>query len=513
MTPIHARELACCRVSCRCPQSVFAVAHAHAITSTVNEDTNYEHQHLPIGRRHRGRHGRHHARQRLAPGRHRLRPGAAQDPPGRHCRRVRTFAQDAAERYGYEKAVTDWRDIADDPNIDIVSIVVGNALHREIAEALIRAGKHVLCEKPLADTLESAKAMAEAEQATDTVTAVGFTYRRNAAIAEIAKLVHEGHLGEINHFEGRYWCDYGVDPNTPMAWRYSGPMGSGALGDVGSHLIDTAELICGPLVSVSGGAMMTSIKQRPVAKGHVTRGTALDTSAVEMADVTNDDVATFTGHFASGAVGTFSCSRVAWNMPNAMMLDVLGTKGRASWDLARCGEIKLDDVASPAGLGGARQVLVNPTFPYFARGSSMAFGGVGLTQIEQFTYQAYAFLQQSPASPRARCRRARPSPTATAKCSSPTPWPAPRPTVVPPSTSPPSTSDPGPSTRPGSPPTTTSHIQGTTRRDSYGTQLRRLHRLPVRPTPGSRPRRPQGGRPDRRRGQRRRLHPLPTLPR
>lgn len=304
------------------------------------------------------------------------------------------FAKDAAERYGYEKAVTDWRDIADDPSIDIVSIVVGNALHREIAEAMIRAGKHVLCEKPLADTLESARAMAEAEQSAGTVTAVGFTYRRNAAIAEIAKLVHEGHLGEVNHFEGRYWCDYGVDPNTPMAWRYSGPMGSGALGDVGSHLIDTAETICGPLVSVSGGAMMTSIKQRPVAKGHVTRGTALDTSEVELADVTNDDVATFTGHFASGAVGTFSCSRVAWNMPNAMMLDVLGTKGRASWDLARCGEIKLDDVNSPAGLGGARQVLVNPAFPYFERGSSMAFGGVGLTQIEQFTYQAYAFLQQ-----------------------------------------------------------------------------------------------------------------------
>ncbi|CED92580.1 Gfo/Idh/MocA family protein [Actinomyces succiniciruminis] len=304
------------------------------------------------------------------------------------------FAKDAAERYGYEKAVTDWRDIADDPSIDIVSIVVGNALHREIAEAMIRAGKHVLCEKPLADTLESARAMAEAEQSAGTVTAVGFTYRRNAAIAEIAKLVHEGHLGEVNHFEGRYWCDYGVDPNTPMAWRYSGPMGSGALGDVGSHLIDTAETICGPLVSVSGGAMMTSIKQRPVAKGHVTRSTALDTSEVELADVTNDDVATFTGHFASGAVGTFSCSRVAWNMPNAMMLDVLGTKGRASWDLARCGEIKLDDVNSPAGLGGARQVLVNPAFPYFERGSSMAFGGVGLTQIEQFTYQAYAFLQQ-----------------------------------------------------------------------------------------------------------------------
>lgn len=304
------------------------------------------------------------------------------------------FAVDAAERYGYEKAVTDWRDIADDPSIDIVSIVVGNALHREIAEALIKAGKHVLCEKPLADTLDSARAMAEAERSAGVVTAVGFTYRRNAAVAELAKLVNSGHLGEINHFDGRYWCDYGADPATPMAWRYKGPMGSGALGDVGSHLIDTAETICGPLVSVSGAAMMTSIKQRPVASGHVTRGTALDTANAVYEDVENDDVATFTARFASGAVGTFSCSRVAWGLPNSLMVDVLGTKGRASWDLARCGEIKIDDVNSPAGLGGARRVLVNPDFPYFARGSSMAFGGVGLTQIEQFTYQAHAFLQQ-----------------------------------------------------------------------------------------------------------------------
>lgn len=307
------------------------------------------------------------------------------------------FAQDATERYGYEHAVDDWRQVAEDPSIDIVSIVVGNAAHREIAEAMIRAGKHVLCEKPLADTLESAKSMAQAEKEAGVVTAVGFTFRRNAAVAELAKLVAQGRLGEVNHFDGRYWCDYGADPQTPMAWRYKGAMGTGALGDVGSHLIDTAELICGPLVSVSGAAMMTSIKERPVATGHVTRGTALDTKSSEdivYEPVENDDVATFTAHFANGAVGTFSCSRVAWGLPNSLMVDVLGTKGRASWDLSRTGEIKIDDTSSPAGLGGARRVLVNPDFPYFARGSSMAFGGVGLSQIEQFTYQAHAFLQQ-----------------------------------------------------------------------------------------------------------------------
>ena len=304
------------------------------------------------------------------------------------------FAEDAARRYGYERAVDDWRAVAEDPDVDIVSIVVGNALHRQIAEALIRAGKHVLCEKPLADTLESARALARAEKEAGVVTAVGFTYRRNAAVAKLAELVASGHLGEINHFDGRYWCDYGVDPTTPMAWRYKGPMGSGALGDVGSHLIDTAETILGPIVSVSGAAMMTSITERPVATGHVTRGTALDTANAIYEPVENDDVATFTARFASGAVGTFSCSRVAWGLPNSLMVDVLGTRGRASWDLARCGEIKIDDASSPADLGGARRVLVGPSFPYFARGSSMAFGGVGLTQIEQFTYQAHAFLQQ-----------------------------------------------------------------------------------------------------------------------
>ncbi|MBB6334126.1 Gfo/Idh/MocA family protein [Schaalia hyovaginalis] len=305
------------------------------------------------------------------------------------------FARDAAERYGYEKAVTDWRAIADDPDIDIVSIVVGNALHREIAQALIEAGKHVLCEKPLADTLESARAMAEVEAAhPELVTSTGFTYRRNAAVAEIARLVDTGHLGEVTHINARYWCDYGCDPNTPMAWRYSGPMGSGALGDVGSHLIDTAETICGRLVTVSGGAMLTAITQCPVAKGHVTRGTALDLAKASMAEVTNDDVASFTGVFANGAIDTFSASRIAWGMPNAMMIDVHGSKGRAAWDLARTVEIIVDDASAPRGLSGARQVLVNPTFPYFERGSSMAFGGVGLTQIEQFTYQAYAFLQE-----------------------------------------------------------------------------------------------------------------------
>lgn len=308
------------------------------------------------------------------------------------------FAQDAARRYGYEKATDDWRDIVDDPSIDIVSIVVGNALHLEMADALARAGKHVLCEKPLTDTLESAQEMAALESQVEVVTAIGYTYRRNPAVAQLARLAKSGHLGDINHFDGRYWCDYAVDPNVPMAWRYKGPMGSGALGDIGSHLVDAAEFICGPITSVSGAVLTTSITHRPVVDAVIAGGrgtTAAPNAAGRTEPVENDDVATFTAHFASRAAGTFSVSRVAYGMPNDLVINVMGGKGRAMWDLARCGEILLDDGAGAGdGLGGARQILVNPRFPYFARGSSMAFGGVGLTQIEQFTYQAYAFLQQ-----------------------------------------------------------------------------------------------------------------------
>ena len=119
---------------------------------------------------------------------------------------------------------------------------MGNALHREMAQELVNSGKHVLCEKPLSDTLEDAAAMAELEAGTDLVTAIGYTYRRNPALAQIKALAEQGSLGELIHFDGRYWCDYGVDPRVPMAWRYRGPMGSGALGDIGSHPVSYTHL-------------------------------------------------------------------------------------------------------------------------------------------------------------------------------------------------------------------------------------------------------------------------------
>jgi predicted dehydrogenase len=177
------------------------------------------------------------------------------------------FGEAAAKRFGFERAETDWRAIADDPNIHAVSVVVANHLHQEIVEGLLDAGKHVLCEKPLSDSLESAKSMVAAANKASTVAKVGLTFLRNPAIAAIRQTIASGKLGKVLHFSGRYWCDYSVDPNAPISWRYKGGMGTGALADVGSHISYISEFISGaPMLSVAGARFVTSISERPVAR-------------------------------------------------------------------------------------------------------------------------------------------------------------------------------------------------------------------------------------------------------
>ena len=156
-----------------------------------------------------------------------------------------------------------------------------------------------------------------------------------------------------------------------MAWRYRGPQGSGALGDLGSHIIDVAEFVCGPIRSVRGGAFATIIDKRPPALEGVAGGRGMTVSAQAIETVENDDIAVFNMTFESGAIGTIVVSRVAFGLPNSMEFDVFGTQGRASFDLARSGEIIVDDTSTPEGFSGPRQVLSNPTFPYYKGGSSM----------------------------------------------------------------------------------------------------------------------------------------------
>ncbi|MBA2813547.1 Gfo/Idh/MocA family oxidoreductase [Streptomyces sp. KM273126] len=303
------------------------------------------------------------------------------------------LGEDAARRYGFERALPSWEAVVEDPTIDAVSIVVGNALHRPIAEALVAAGKHVLCEKPLAGSLEDARAMAELERTADVVTAVGYTFRRSPAIAAIRDHVQRGELGDLTLFSGRYWCDYATDPNVPLSWRYKGGPGSGALGDIGAHVIDAAEYIAGPIAAVSGASLSTQIPKRPLPLGAVVGHNAAPVSD-EFGEVENEDTASFTARFESGLVGTISVSRTAFGLPNGLSFDVLGLGGRAAFDQHRPAEYLFDDAQPEARTRGARQIIAGPQLPYFAGGYPMEAPGVGGGNAEMFTFQARAFLDR-----------------------------------------------------------------------------------------------------------------------
>ena len=304
-----------------------------------------------------------------------------------------SVAADAAARYGYERSGTDWHELLHDDDVHVVSVVVANSLHREIVEALLSAGKHVLSEKPLADSLESARAMVAAARAhPELVTGTGFVYRRQPAVAAIRDLVRD-ELGEVSHFNGRYWCDYARSPLTPMAWRYKGGPGTGALADIGSHLVDLAEFVCGPMTQVGGAAFTTKVTERFLAKG-TTYGHARAELTDEKEPVENDDVATFTAHFASGAVGTFSISRVAPGHANSLAFDLMAETGAAKWDMDRPAEFSVIRRLRDDGLDGYNQVLVGPSHPYLKGGVPMDFPGVSYGVGDLFGFQARAFLEQ-----------------------------------------------------------------------------------------------------------------------
>ena len=298
----------------------------------------------------------------------------------------------AARRYGYERSDTDWRAIADDPNIQVVSVVIANSLHLEVVRGLVEAGKHVLCEKPLSDTLSSARKMADLAREASSVVCIGLTYRRQPGVAAIRDWIRDGTLGRVLHFSGRYWCDYGCNPMAPMSWRYKGPLGSGALADLGSHLTYLSEFLCGEITTVSGGAFATAIKERPVPLGAVV-GHGLAAVSDRKETVENDDYATFTAFFGETR-GSLEVSRVAAGYPNGLDFEVFCENGAASFHQDTPSQVRLYLNDDHPGRNGYRTVNLGSDHPYVAGGMPIDVSGVGFGQNEGFTYQARAFLEE-----------------------------------------------------------------------------------------------------------------------
>ncbi|MET9649940.1 Gfo/Idh/MocA family oxidoreductase [Streptomyces sp. NPDC006460] len=274
----------------------------------------------------------------------------------------------AAERHGWAAAETDWRALVARDDVQLVDVCTPGDSHAEIAVAALEAGKHVLCEKPLANSVAEAEAMvaaAEAAAARGQVAMVGFNYRRVPAIAYARRLITQGRLGALRHVRVSYLQDWLVDPDFPLTWRLEREhAGSGALGDLGAHAVDLAQHLTGELLVGVSALTETFVRERPRLAG-VSAG--LSGAAVDGAygAVTVDDAALFTGRLASGALASFEATRMAAGRKNALRLEINGEKGSLAFDLERLNELSFHDHTEPAVSAGFRRILVTePDHPY-----------------------------------------------------------------------------------------------------------------------------------------------------
>jgi len=274
----------------------------------------------------------------------------------------------AARKWGWAESATDWREVIARDDIDVVDIVTPGESHAEIAIAALDAGKHVLCEKPLANTVAEAEAMAAAAEraaARGVKAMVGFTYRRVPAVTFLRQLIAEGVVGRIAHVRASYRQDWLVDPDMPLAWRLQKEhAGSGALGDIGAHAIDLVEFGTGMDVEKVSGVLDTIVKQRPL----LSAGSGLSgKAAAGYGQVTVDDIAIFTGRLASGALASFEATRFATGRKNALAIEISGDKGALAFDLEDLNSIQFYDRTAPADQQGFRKILVTePVHPYVA---------------------------------------------------------------------------------------------------------------------------------------------------
>ena len=283
------------------------------------------------------------------------------------CGRTESAAQDAANRLGWDGWTTDWREVLDRDDVDVVDICTPGDSHAEIAIAALEAGKHVLCEKPLANTVAEAAAMtaaAENAQGRGVLSAVGFNYRRTPALALARRLVSEGAVGTVRHIRAQYLQDWIVDPEFPLLWRLQkDKAGSGALGDIGAHIIDLSQFLTGQRLVDVAGHLTRFVDRRPLPSS----GAGLSGSGAggETGEVTVDDAAVFFGRTDGGALATYEATRFATGRKNGMRIELNGSAGSIAFDFEAMNELHVYDATVPAANAGFRRILVTePDHPY-----------------------------------------------------------------------------------------------------------------------------------------------------
>jgi predicted dehydrogenase len=273
------------------------------------------------------------------------------------CGRDRAAVAAAAARLGWAAWETDWKRLVDRDDVELVDVCTPGSSHAEISIAALEAGKHVLCEKPLANTVEEARAMAAAAAsaaARGTRAMVGFNFRRVPAVALARQLIAGGRLGAVRHVRAAYLAAHAVDPEFPLVWRLRAEeAGSGALGDLGAHAVDLAQYLAGDHITGVSGLTETFVRERPLPGGGG-RG-----------PVTVDDAAVFIARFGGGAVGSFEATRFATGHTEGLRVEVNGELGSVVWELGALNQLGVfDATGDPATQGFKRVQVTRADHPY-----------------------------------------------------------------------------------------------------------------------------------------------------
>jgi predicted dehydrogenase len=303
-----------------------------------------------------------------------------------------TAAEATARRFGIPRWTTDWREVIEDPTVQVVDVTGPNDMHAEVTIAAARAGKAVSCEKPLARDLAESRKIAHEVGRAGVLSQVGFCYRLVPSVQYARQLVRRGELGDIRHVRAWFLCDFGATAATPFSWRYDREIaGTGVIGDLGSHVIEMAEGLAGPIASLAA-RHSRYVDARPdpgLSTSHFATG---DMGSHQLRAVTNEDSFVAAAQFANGALGTLEASRVARGPRASLGFEVYGSQGAVSWDLERMNEVHIFDASDDPARWGFRRVVSGPEHPDFSPLSPGA--GVGLSWQDLKTIEAHHLVGQ-----------------------------------------------------------------------------------------------------------------------
>lgn len=302
------------------------------------------------------------------------------------------IAKEAMERYDFKAYSTDWMDIIKDSTIDIVDICTPNNAHYEIAIAAAKAGKHIICEKPLALTVDQAKEMYDESRKHNVFTMVAYNYRNTPAVQLAKKYIKEGAIGKILDFHSTYLQDWSADESSPLSWRFQKKYcGTGTLGDIGTHVIDMMRFLVGDFTSVNS-KMQTYIMERPVQTSLVdSLGNSKQTDNLKKGKVDVDDFCSMMVNCKDGAFGTIEATRNAWGRNNFITFEIHGTEGSICFDYEKRDQLQVCFANDKDDRRGFRTVYTGPNHPYGPALWPIPALGIGYTEVK--CVEMYDFIK------------------------------------------------------------------------------------------------------------------------